>query len=113
MKRPMLMLTLFAAPALALCARQAFAGIYTHTTQVAVHQTPAAMATISIPMRIDDMFRIVSIHRLPRAIRLTLIDWAGNPLSVSEPAWTARGLHLRPGEYVYLQVAPLPPGRTP
>ena len=102
MKKTLITLALLAAPALALAA-----------PETAVHQTPAAMATISIPMRIDDMFRIVSIYRLPRAIRLTLIDWAGNPLSVTEPAWTARGLHLRPGEYVYLKIAVLPPGRTP
>ena len=104
MKRPMLMLTLLAAPALALAARQAFAG------QVAVHQTPGpSVPTITIPARslmrvrrIANEFRVARIKRHALATRVFLFDMAGHEVIFTEPRGASQ--NLRAGEYVRLKI---------
>lgn len=101
LKRPMLMLTLLAAPALALAARQAVAA------EIAVHQTPAKpVPTITIPARsllsariIVDEFRVLALTRG----RVTLESAYGRPIVVTQPARTS--LHV--GEIVTLTVTSL------
>ena len=104
MKRPMLMLTLFAAPALALCARQAFA------EQVAVHQTPALVPRITIlsrslmsVRRIANEFRVARIKRHALATRVFLLDESGHEVIFTEPRGASQ--NLRAGEYVRLRIA--------
>ena len=102
MKRPMLMLTLLAAPALALAARQAFAG------QIAVHQTPAApVPTITIPAR-----SLVSVRRIANRFRVEqLLPVQVTLVSLSQPTVRATfqiGIHtalaLHQGEIVRLKI---------
>ena len=103
MQRPMLLLTLLAAPALALAARQAFAA------QVAVHQTPALVPRITIPARslmrvrrIANEFRIARIKRHARATRVFLLDESGHEVIFPEPRDASQ--NLRAGEYVRLRI---------
>ena len=104
MKRPMLMLTLLAAPALALAARQAFAA-----QQIAVHQTPALVPRITIHARslvsvrrIANEFRVARIKRHARATRVFLLDMAGHEVIFTEPRDASQ--NLRAGEYVRLRI---------
>lgn len=101
LKRPMLMLTLLAAPALALAARQAVAA------EIAVHQTPVAHITIPARSlmrvrRIANEFRVARIKNHATATRVFLLDMAGHEVIFTEPRDASQ--NLRAGEYVRLKV---------
>ena len=102
MQRPMLLLTLLAAPALALAARQTFAA------EIAVHQTPVAHITIPARSlmrvrRIENRFRVTQL--LPTQVTLVSIQWPSVRMTFPIRARTA--LALRSGEIVRLKIVPV------
>lgn len=114
MQRPMLLLTLLAAPALALAARQTFAA------EIAVHQTPTApVPTITIPARsplnahrianrwsfdsVNGSFRVT--HLLPTQATLVSVEWPS--VRMTFPIRPRTALALRAGEIVRLKIVPV------